>query len=795
MFQCKIAHISDIHIKNRSIDFTTLFDKLRYEKPDIIVITGDVIDSVTNINSSIILDIISFLVTLITISPVVMIPGNHDINITDSDFFTSITMNHAILKPPIFNYWRHSGIYNFMNITWTVIAYSEDIPAFTFSIEPNILLFHESLDRLNMDVLKLYTCCMGGHLHTQQIIEPNIGYSGSLFQQNIREDHNGHGFLIWNIKQDKVTINKIEVENIFGFLKVEIENDEDITKYPIPKKIIYYDVYYKNTVNINNIVNKYISIYKTQPRNIKDITIYSNNTTNISDSDIHNIDFQCNLIEQYLGKNHYCLQDIINIHKQYHSTFYQRNETTNEKITLLLLEFENIYSFEGINIVNFNNMSKKLSGIVAKNSSGKSSIIDIILYALYDVHPRISTKNNMININNDSYYVYLEFKINDKIGIIKKKPGVCIFNFDNINYTQKTIPLTLNEIKNTVGSFNNALMISVQLHNSINFISSTPCIRKQKLSEILALNIFDNIENNIKYNENKISSDDSEILLKEYEDTTTNNDKINKKLSKFDSIITDLIIEKNKKYGDMYLRKICKLDRNIKDIDILIDIALLLIEKNNNDRIIKIIKPLIDKPDNNLKLYKQVIRSGNGIISILLNEYRYDMENKVNDLLSDFNLIIKINEDFTIVHKIFDKWIDISSSSSYQKFLLNIVFRLVLWRMSNIIIPDMLVIDEGFGVCDSENIKNITLLLKKIISMENTPSHIIVINHIEYLNNNLDYSIYIENNKISNQDTVVTKKIEIKVNETRFYCNLCDVDIKLVNKNKHLISTKHKNKL
>ena len=46
MFCCKIAHIGDIHIKNKHIEYYNLLNILHDEKPDIIVLVGDIIDSI-----------------------------------------------------------------------------------------------------------------------------------------------------------------------------------------------------------------------------------------------------------------------------------------------------------------------------------------------------------------------------------------------------------------------------------------------------------------------------------------------------------------------------------------------------------------------------------------------------------------------------------------------------------------------------------------------------------------------------------------------------------------------------
>ena len=257
----KIAHIGDIHIKNKYVEYYELLEVLHDSHPDIIVLTGDIIDSVINITPSIILDVNTFLTSLINIAPIVMIPGNHDISckVNDIDFFTVITQNsNELLKPPRFNYWRHSGQYEFNNILWTVIAPDEDVPSYSFDIRTQILLFHETLERLNVESFHIFSAVMAGHLHSRQMIGINGAYCGSLFQQNINESHNSHGFIMWDIFNDCAMTTFIDIQNKYGFLKVELENNNDVTELPIPNSVVLYDIYYNNSTSdyLNDIISK-----------------------------------------------------------------------------------------------------------------------------------------------------------------------------------------------------------------------------------------------------------------------------------------------------------------------------------------------------------------------------------------------------------------------------------------------------------------------------------------------------------------------------------------------------------
>ena len=677
-----------------------------------------------------------------------------------------------------------------------------------------------------------------------------------------------------------------------------------------------------------------------------------------------------------------------------------------------------MYNYEGSHSIDFTKMEYKLCGIISKNNSGKTSLIDIILFALYDVHPRISNKQFIINKYNDSYRINIEFEINYKRGIITKSNKKYTFYFNDKDHTKKTIPQTINEIRAIVGTYNDAIMTSIQLqYNFNNFVNLTSLIRKQKLSELLSLKMFENIEsavvkqltelnekykiiynykpipksiniekiNKIKHvislvnklnkninesiinnkNDNSsINEIDIDLMIKYYEDLVnkqamimniehrkqmllykieSNKELISKykpileqyetflqkkinilddikniteKINKFDNeSIKNVIFKKYTEFGIDYLYKLCKIDRSDNKIALPASIfACLLIEREfmfkAKDELSNIIsdcehvielfhdidnihlmnsqlssisdsikeltsyvipldilynmlyeeyksqmgieiqcfrqKELADVTSEIeiLKIYRQVIKPTNGIINIVLNNIRSSLETNINELIIQFNMIIKITEEYDILYSDINNgeeyWLDISLSSGYQRFILNIAFRIILWQCSDVIIPDVLIIDEGFGMCDDENLHKITNFLKWIANTNNTkynlPNFVLIISHINYLVNNIEYPLFIKDGKIidksqlvhfSNSDNILNEDtdsmisndsnitlesncechvvIDIRKDEKntndaksintntsdKYYCEKCRVYIKLSNKEKHLLSLKH----
>ena len=92
-----IAHISDTHIRNLKYHyeyrqaFADLYDKLRDQKPDIIVHTGDIAHTKTQLSPEYFELTSEFLNTLANIAPLYVILGNHDGNLKNIERQDAIT--------------------------------------------------------------------------------------------------------------------------------------------------------------------------------------------------------------------------------------------------------------------------------------------------------------------------------------------------------------------------------------------------------------------------------------------------------------------------------------------------------------------------------------------------------------------------------------------------------------------------------------------------------------------------------------------------------------------------------
>jgi DNA repair exonuclease SbcCD nuclease subunit len=257
-----IIHISDIHIRrsNNIVHeykhvFKNLYkdlDELKKETPDyIIVITGDLLHDKDEFTASSSDLIIEFINRLTEINDVILIAGNHDINMRNKKDIDPITSILKDRKPKNLYYLQYSGIYEYGNIIFGLSSLLDDkFIKSDYIIEKKIKvgLYHGILNKsksgsngieLNSNIGKKnfigYDYVLLGDIHYHQYIniEKTIGYAGSLKSQNFGETNNEHGYINWDL------LNKS------SYFK-QIKNEYQHKIYEIKeKKILIEDKYYE----------------------------------------------------------------------------------------------------------------------------------------------------------------------------------------------------------------------------------------------------------------------------------------------------------------------------------------------------------------------------------------------------------------------------------------------------------------------------------------------------------------------------------------------------------------------
>jgi energy-coupling factor transporter ATP-binding protein EcfA2 len=161
-----------------------------------------------------------------------------------------------------------------------------------------------------------------------------------------------------------------------------------------------------------------------------------------------------------------------------------------------------------------------------------------------------------------------------------------------------------------------------------------------------------------------------------------------------------------------------------------------------------------------LNMYRRCVDKKKGISQSILMKLckKINLEcNRILNEISDFNILVEINTKmmlriYTIeTNKVNPLKIPASMASGYQKFIMDMILRIVLLNDlsgisgNNISNPNILILDEGFGCLDKENFIEVAKILKKL---KQCFSCIMVITHINELKSYADKSIDI---KRSNQ--------------------------------------------
>jgi len=454
----KIAHVSDIHVRKlkyhkeyRAV-FEQLYEKLKEEKPDIIVNTGDTFHTKLDMSPEAIKMMSELFVGLADIAPYHMILGNHDMNLKNSGRLDAIS--------PIVDYLDHPNIHFHKYASVVEVADGIDLHVLSI-VDPenwqkdlpedrvNIALYHGSVvgsvtdsgwmmthGDISLDELEKYDYAMLGDIHKTDQKVDNDGrarYPGSLVQQNHGES-NDKGYLIWDIK-DKNTWNTRHVSliNPKPFITIELTR-----KGRMPKNISIPNGARLRLVSNNNlpldVMRRAVDIakHRFKPESISFLNRASGErgtveglTEDLKTENLRDIDVQEELIDEYLVEYQVpteTMEKVYELNKKYNK-LVEDNEDVSRNVNWKLtnFEFDNLFNYGEGNSVNFNELSG-IVGIFGKNFSGKSSIVDGVLWTLFNSTSKNERKNlNVINQNRDYGSGKVTIEIGDKAYTIERR--------------------------------------------------------------------------------------------------------------------------------------------------------------------------------------------------------------------------------------------------------------------------------------------------------------------------------------------------------------------------------------
>ena len=547
----KFAHIADTHIKNLKyhyeykVVFEQLYKRLKEEKVDCIVHCGDIAHTKTQISPEFVELCSDFFRNLESIAPTYIILGNHDGNLKNSSRQDALTPIVEALELPNLHLLKNSGethINNDVCLNVLSVFDEDNWMAPTESDKINIALYHGSISGVKTDIgwvmehgehdisiFDKFDFAFLGDIHkTNQALdrEGRIRYPGSTIQQNHGET-NDKGVLIWDIhnKQDW-DVYHIAFENPKPFVTIELTPKGRLRKnkkIPTGARL--------RLVSNNNLpldkMKKAVEVAKHRynPESITFLNRAAGSRGNVDDltgnmmkTNLRDMAVQEKFIREYLKDYELeegTIQKVFDLNKKYNKLVEDGEEVSrNINWKLQSLEWDNLFNYGKGNRIGFDKLNG-IVGIFGKNYSGKSSIIDSVLYTLFNSTSKNERKNlNIINQNCDVGRGRLRIKIGDEEYQIERTSEKYIrklkgettqeaktdleFTSTNRILGEDKVHngLTRNEtdknIRKMFGTLDDFLLTSMASQNeSLAFIKEGSTRRKEILAKFLDLEIFD----------------------------------------------------------------------------------------------------------------------------------------------------------------------------------------------------------------------------------------------------------------------------------------------------------------
>lgn len=548
----KVAHLADIHIRNlkyhdvyRSV-FHDLYKKLRKQKPDYIVVCGDIAHTKTQISPEYVKMASDFFINLADIAKTIVIPGNHDglvKNVYRLDAISPIIEN---IESDDLYFVRESAVIEFDDVEFYHLSIfdRENWPKPRDNKKIKVALYHGAINNVETDIgftikhgddrLSIFNgfdFAMLGDIHkTNQILdkEETVRYPGSLITQNFGET-NDKGYLFWKIKSRKdFKCKHHQLDNPKPFITIKLTPKGRIPyKLDVPKGARLRLVS-ENHISLDA-MRKAIDVVKTKfkPESVSYLNRASGSrklrnldVDEFSNKNLRDIGVQHKLIKEYLKD--YDLEEgaikrILEINREINSLIEKNDDVArNVYWSIDSVEYDNLFNYGEGNKINFENLNG-LIGIFGKSFSGKSSIVDSILFTLFNSSSKSVRKNlNMINQNKNYANGKVILTINDEKYAIERrsekyikklhgveseeastsvefyKIGADGEKIDEGNLAEESRRDTDKAIRHKIGKLDDFLVTSFSAQfGSLAFIDQKSTDRKKTLAKFLDLEFFE----------------------------------------------------------------------------------------------------------------------------------------------------------------------------------------------------------------------------------------------------------------------------------------------------------------
>ena len=589
-----LYHISDIniHCEKRHQEYKQIFldfvNDIKTENTAV-VITGNLLNTKNRITSEEIILAREFIFNISLKCPVIIIPGNND----KHENINAI-ISHGNLPIQNINYIYEKGCYTLNNIDF-IYLYSSDqyssnnsississnnsississnnsissknkiTIALHYGVVGKCILYngkYSTNKKINVETFEPFDYTFLGGISNTQFLDKNkkIGYAGSMIQKDYNEDWNNHGYLLWDIQNNKV-IHK-HLHNNYRYITLKIVDGQLMTPLiDLPNYLyIKWDIVENGIINkdINDIQNKIRKQYNVE----EEIYVNQSFVPNIPEMTENKCMFDLSIEKQKEYAISWLLSEgkILNnkeqetlyfLIKKYNNSILSK-ENSYIKWKLIDLEFENILCYNKKQKIYFENL-KGIHGIIAENNAGKSAIFDILVFSLFGKSTRTDTYsyNDLIysnDSNENNLFCAIQFQDMDTKDIYKitrkSKGSKCfvIIEKNKITLHDGSTREANNYITSILGTYDDFMTITFMAQqNYHNFLLMSGKNQKEFIFRIFQLDIYDTFhklsKNEMK--ELKINTNNIKEKMKDFQDTPEKLDKLKKTLD-------DLCIQK-----------------------------------------------------------------------------------------------------------------------------------------------------------------------------------------------------------------------------------------------------------
>jgi len=380
----------------------------------------------------------------------------------------------------------------------------------------------------DMGIFADHDYAMLGDIHkTNQVLdtEGRVRYCGSTVQQNHGET-NDKGFLIWEIEdKNEFRVSHHVLLNPKPFVTIELTPKGRMprgTKIPPGARL--------RLVSNNNlpldVMRKAVDIAKHRfgPESIAFLNRAAGERgtveigTGFKVENLRDKGVQENLIREYLTDyepTEEMLERVFELNRKYNSKIEETEEVArNVNWTLNRFEWDNLFNYGEGNTIDFTNLNGVV-GIFGKNYSGKSSVIDGLLYTLFNTTSKNERKNyNIINQYKSNCRGSVELQVGDKTYTVERSSekyvkklkgevtneartfldfrGTDVVLDDDASLNGTTRNETDAHIRKRFGTIEDFLLTSMASQlDSLSFIKEGSTKRKEILAKFLDLDIFE----------------------------------------------------------------------------------------------------------------------------------------------------------------------------------------------------------------------------------------------------------------------------------------------------------------